>query len=366
MKRTRIFLVPPFVFALTAILTWFAGAPAGHPPNPDRTIAPGPHARAAAAAASGGLAEALLQLERNILPHNPAPPRGEIHDAEGMEKALRLDERTRWTFGGGMAQGTYAIAWADEAPEAMFAWLIRKKSDPSQFAQILFESWAAKNMKAALAAVPGISDPWTRGQALFSCLEILATRDPDRARELLAQNLSLFATDGATPSFYGFETATTTIALLQSLPPGKERTRLLAGCLSDDDFKGTAQTVWKQAADSQRREWLDAGFSPSFTVADSFEGLGDLMRERAESSGDCAAAEKFLENHGEAWARRDLAAALDWALSRLKGRRRVETLEKFFQAAVGQDRESALRVLQAMPEGCLKERAAGAIRRCSR
>jgi hypothetical protein len=161
MKRTRMVLVPPFVFALTVVLTWFAGAPAGHPLDPEGTIPRGPRTRVAAAVDSGGLADALLQLERNILPHNPAPPCGEIHDAEGMEKAL-------------------------------------------------------------------------------------------------------------------------------------------------------------------------------------------------------------LENHGEAWARRDLTAALDWALARLKGLRRVECLEKFFQVAVSQDREAALRVWQAMPEGCLKERAAEAIRRCSR
>lgn len=362
MKRTRIFLVPPLVFALAALLTWLAGTPAAPPAASENPTARSPRTRAATAVDSLSLAGALLDLERNILPHNPAPPRKEPHDAKGMDEALRSDETTRWFPGGGLAAVIYASEWAEEAPEVMFAWLVQKTDDQACPAWLLFDEWASKDMEAALAAVERIPVPKTKSQALMTTLEMLATRDPGRARELLLRNLGLLAADGAIPDSYGSETAETTLALLQSLPSGRERTRLLANFLTNHSNDNTARAAWKQASDSERREWLDAGFSPPGS-ADDYNGLGDLMRERAESSGDPAAVSEFLEHHGRAWARRDLAGALEWALPRLKGKLRVECQQSFFRAAADEDPETARRVLREMPPGHIKERLERIIQR---
>jgi hypothetical protein len=150
--------------------------------------------------------------------------------------------------------------------------------------------------------------------------------------------------------------------MLLSLPPGEERTHLLAGLLDRLD-PPDAHALWKQASKSERREWVDAGFAPFMTRAPSFKGLDDLMRERVETSGDPAAAGKFIDSHGESWAKRDLAAALDWAQAHLKGKRRVECREKFFQVGIIQDFDATLRIWQNLPEGYLKVSAAEAIQR---
>jgi hypothetical protein len=86
--------------------------------------------------------------------------------------------------------------WAKESPEAMFAWLVSQNDKRSFYSYILFESWAGKDMTAALAVVFKIPNLKLRRQALMTSLEILCQSDPACARELWTQNLSLFPPDG--------------------------------------------------------------------------------------------------------------------------------------------------------------------------
>jgi hypothetical protein len=362
MKRTCIILAPPLVFVLTAVLAWLTGLPGENPPEPGNAIARSPRQRAAAGVDAGGVSAVLLQLESKILSHAPASLTDEIHHAKGMEDALFSDESSGSFPGGGMGAITYSMAWAKESPEAMFAWLVSQNDKRSFYSYILFRSWAEKDMTAALAAVFKIPNLKLRRQALMSSLEILCQSDPARARELMTQNLGLFPPNGDWLVFNGYEKGKATSELLLSLPPGEERTHLLAGLLDRMD-PPDAQALWEQASEAERREWVDAGFAPFMTRASSFEGLDDLMRERAESSGDPAAVEKFISSHGESWAKRDLAAALDWAQTHLKGKRRGECREKFFQVGIVQDFDATLRIWQNLPEGYLKVSAAEAIQR---
>lgn len=364
MKRACIILAPPLVFMLTAVLAWFTGMPAENTPDSGNASARSPRPRAAAVVDAGGVSSVLLELESKILSHAPASLTSVIHHAKGMEDALFSDEGSRSFPGGGMSAVTYAMDWAKESPETMFAWLVSQNDKRSFYAYILFGNWAERDMTAALAAVFKIPNLKLRRQALMTSLEILCQSDPARARDLLAQNLGLFPPDGGWLSFNGYQKGKATCDMLLSLPPGEERTHLVAGLLNHLD-PADAQAVWQQASEAQRREWVDAGFAPFINSAPSFEGLDVLMRERAESSGDPAAVAKFIDSHGEAWAKRDLAAALDWAQAHLKGKRRVECREKFFQVGIVQDFDATLRVWQNLPEGFLKVSAAEAIQRAA-
>ncbi len=370
MKRTYLLLAPPLVFALAAVLAFLNGAPADPARAAGNQVRLSPRQREAVAMPADGVAASLLQLEHQILRNPPAPP-SESHDAEGMEKALADDDLSAGSTSGGMAAIVYAWNWPEEAPEAMLAWLIHQGGSSKQQrmapASILFRTWAATDMPAALAAVARIPNSELRAQALASAVEILCKTDPGRARELMQKNLGLFASSKVTSVFRSYETGETTCDLLLSLPPSAERTNLLAGLLNgmaghrmaDEDSKALA--VWKSAPDTLRRELVAAGFEVDREPSESFEGLEDLLREQAETSGNPEVAESFMRSHGPAWAKRDLAGALAWAQARLKGKNRVERSASLFKAAASQDFDTAVRVWQTLPAGSLKTRAAEAI-----
>lgn len=368
MKRTCIILVPPLVFALAAILARLTGTPAENTIISENNFSRSSRQRKTVAVNSGELPATLAEFEHQIL-HHPAPP-VEIHDAEGMEAVLDRDDRSSGSCGSGMASITYSMKWAEEAPEAMFAWLIDKggsSRDRKLFpAYILFSSWAEKDMEAALSAVSRILNRTLRQQALVSSLEILCRSDPGRGRELMMHDLSLFASDGQCPIFNSSETGKITCEMLLSLPPGKERTQLLAKLLTDmargnEELAGQANEVWQRAPADLRLELAAAGFTNGTDNATSFDGLAELMRENAESSGIPATAEKFIDAHGVDWAKRDLAGALGWAQTYLKGRSRAERSAGLFEFAAAQDFDAALGIWRTLPEGFLKIRAAEAI-----
>lgn len=370
MNRTRMILTPPLAFALAAILAWLTGRPVEDASASENHVVRSPRQREAAMVDAGDPSVVLAELENRILDH-PDPP-GEIHDAEGMDAALDLDDRTSMFPGGGMSTISYAIDWAEEAPEELFAWLVHQSG--SSFhrglhpCDILFRAWAEKDMEAALAAVLTIPNRDLRQQALISSLEVLCKSDPDRARGLMMQNLGIFPPDGKIPIFSLFETGDVMCDMLISLPPSGERTHLLANVLRtmagrNHELALQAQAVWQQSPEDLRRELVAAGFKAEEDLSLSFAGLEELLRERAETAGDPACAERFMESQGPTWARRDLAGALDWAQAHLKGKNRVERSAELFKAAAGQDLDTALRIWQTLPDSFLKTSAAEAISR---
>ena len=68
-----------------------------------------------------------------------------------------------------------------------------------------------------------------------------------------------------------------------------------------------------------------------------------------------------MEVHGPAWAKRNLAGALDWAQAHLKGKSRIEHSARLFEPAASWDFDTALRIWQTLPDSFFKVRAAGAI-----
>ena len=233
MNRKLTFLTPPLAFAMAMALAWFTAAPAGtETPTANQRLH---RDRPSAGNASGSvdLPATLLQLEREIL-HHPAPL-VEVHDAIGMEAALDSALASSFVPGGGMAGIEYALDWAREAPDAMFDWLVDGGSSSDRrlhYAHMLFGTWAESDLESALAATSRIPDPQLRRQAMLTSIQALATSDPDRARELLIRNLSLFKPDSQHLFFDTYHKGKSTCDLLISLPPGEERTHLLAKLLT--------------------------------------------------------------------------------------------------------------------------------------
>jgi len=336
MKRLSIILAPPLVFTLTAMLAWFTGSTAEKKSEGKRPAVRSHSQRTGARADVSGLPGALLRMERRISSHNPAPPTGEIHSARGMNK---LTGEAGMVFcGSGMEMISYAGDWAEEAPEEMFDWLAGQNQKSFSEAYILFSTWANSNTEAALTASLKIPNPKLRAQALMSTLEVLCQSNPAQAEELLRQNLDLFPAGSYVPIFVSGEAFSATWDLMLSLPPSKNRTHLQSSLLDENQ----GQSVWANASENERREWVDAGFSPYRPEPESFPGLEDLIRERAENASDSDVATRFIQNYGDAWAERDLVAALGWAQAHLKGEQRVKSRESLFQTGIRKDFDTTL------------------------
>lgn len=363
MKRACIILAPPLVFALTAALAWLVRSPAEKVHAPESTQV-----------SNVGQSETeehdtaiLNQLEYKIV-HYPAQA-AKICDAKGMEAALESDILTSCTPEGGLSAVQYSMRWAEKSPVGMFNWLIQKTaySEASKTfpVYLLFGSWAKKDMGAALSAVFKIPNRDLRQQALVTTFEVLCESDPTRARELMIQNLNLFPTDGRRPIF---NAAKPTCEILLSLPPSKERTNLLAMVLtdmSDYDAEKASQAVavWQQQPEDVRRDLVAAGFTCGKEFAEKFDGLEHLMREHAETSGDYASVERFIEAYGPVLAKRDFTSALSWTQAYLKGKTRVERRAELFEFAASKNFDATIAIWQTLPDSFLKARAAGAISR---
>ncbi|HEX2746698.1 MAG TPA: hypothetical protein VHM91_01770, partial [Verrucomicrobiales bacterium] len=202
-------------------------------------------------------------------------------------------------------------------------------------------------------------------------------------RGLIAQHAGLLATapDGVL-KYAGDDQGPADVEFLTTLPPGPARGKLLANLLADsaqadtvwDPYKtgaaNHAAAFWNNAPEELRRELVQGGFSLSY--AQSYEdhskgqniplkGAEDLLRERAEATGEFFDLLNFVEGPAEEWARRDLEAAFAWTQAHLKGETRLEYSSELFRSTAASDFDHAVEVWRSLPDGVLKARAAGAL-----
>jgi len=373
MNRTCIIVAPPLAFILAAVSAWLVGPPSHNETGAGFSVSLHPRQHATDGFDSVSSSAVLQQLEHEVFFH-PVPVM-QTHDAQGMDAAIESDDRSPSFPGSGGNMVGYAMKWAAQAPEEMFAWLVRKNGSSFQRelfpTYLLFGEWAKNNMEAALAAVDRIPDRRIKAQALFTSLESLCQNDPERARRLMIQNLDLFTSGDPSPITKCYETGKPMCDLLLSLPAGGERTSLLAKLLRDmagwnAETQTQAQAVWERSPEPLRQELVAAGFVNERYGVDkdklpSFDGLADLLKQRAEASGDPAAVRTFLDTQGPAWAKTDLSAALEWTQDHLKGKNRVERGAELFGYAAAGDFDPTLDLWHSLPDGYLKIRAAGAI-----
>jgi hypothetical protein len=257
-----------------------------------------------------------------------------------------------------MAGIEYAFDWARDEPEKMFAWLREKDKCFASEARILFDRWAEADVEAALAGTVQIPDSTLRAQALLRTLEHLAQSNPGRARQLLAENSGLFTAENAKSISFDYDSPISSWQLVQSLPPGAERTRLEIHYLNDTSDE-TAAGIWNLASEAQQREWVDAGFSPY--LGDRFAGLGQLRRTRAETTRNAEDVKTFLDAHGAEWASQDLAAASTWALDHCKGIAKEDSVFSLYKAALRENPVHTIEVWRQLPESYLKKNLAKAM-----
>ena len=370
MKRFFIIATPPLAFALAAMIAVSGGQAEDLRSSKDHRVHKSAIFRETIAVSDDPIV-GLGEFEEEFV--NFRSPAKERMDAERMEIVLAM-ERARQGFvacGGGFEDFSLSLRWAEENPAEMFAWLIHEGGSSGRerlsYANMLFENWAATNLPAALKALPRITDDRVRAQALLSTIGVICNSDPGRAKELLVQNLELLS---QAPVIYGLGSARKAMCdQLLSLPPGKDRDRLLAQMLKDmtafssnspDEVQG-ARAIWEQLAPDFRRDLVARGFANSQYADVSLDGLDVLMREKAEETDDPSAPDQFIELQGKAWVKRDLTGALDWTLAHVKGKSRIERGAGLFEYAASQDLDNALRVWQELPEGILKDRAAEAL-----
>jgi hypothetical protein len=233
--------------------------------------------------------------------------------------------------------------------------------------RLLFEAWAKIDLETALATAPRLSAPETRGQALFSALQALWRIDPARARAVFNQYAGVFSETEEYRSSARGETAVKDLEFLKTLPPGPARGTLLVSVMGNFipiDDHSPAVSFWQAAPESLKRELLAAGFLDfggtghfSAVRVSLFPEAEALLRTRAESTGDGRDAASFLDKFAEAWAGRDLPAALKWTQENMPGMQGAKRAAGLFRCAAATNFDLALRTWQSLPDGMLKGKA---------
>ncbi len=350
MKRFLRIAALPLVFAVAALLARHQSS-TGHPvASTEKPRMPGTRPQMEKPANPGDTTAILLAMEARMLaPNPPLPHKG--YGGEAMDRVLvPYGPSTR-------VEIESAMDWARNEPEKMFACLLGKDKRFVSQASILFESWAESNVEAALAGALQIPDSTLRAQALLSTLESLAGTNPERARRLLLENSGLYTPDIVGDIRFGYPSPESSWELVQSLPPGVERTRLEVLCLNYCEDEAAA-ALWNQATETQHSEWLSAGFSPYPGASEAFNGLGEIMRTRAETTGNAADAQEFIRVHGSEWAAEDFEDATKWTMTYSKGETKRDSLESFYRTAIQQDPARTIQVWKQLPEGYLKKNLA--------
>lgn len=370
------------LFGFFAALAWLTGTPPEDAAASQRIRALS--AQLSSSTRSPSTPDAVLaKLERELL--YGAEPVVEVFSGAELDRLVAVG-RDFFHHDGDPAF-SYAWDWARAAPAEMCAWLNRRELVPGifgrdqgeRFASFLFERWAEHDLEAALAAAIRLARPADRAQGLASVLQLLWRSDPDRARGIMLKNLDLLSKESPVSLNYDDDkTGPVDLDFLASLPPGKARGNILARVLksaaesSHSTSQANAVSFWKHAPDDLKHDLVAAGFSLRYAhsvieppvvegTTPVFLGMEDLLRETAETTGDPGTARDLIINHGQAWAARDLDAALDWSQSHLKGRDRLQLSAGLFRSAARSDFEHAVLTWQSLPAGILKARAAGAL-----
>jgi hypothetical protein len=358
----------PALFLSAPLLAFFAALLAGLVPPHDPAASP-VHSKSAPA----DIEPVLAEMERRVVRFHSA--QSEVCDADGLEIRL-LNDLQNSQSGDGLEALNYSRRWASANPAEMFEWFIRQELVPSKqrksYVAWLFSEWAKQDMNAALAAMPRMKQAESRAQALVSTLEKLCEKDPVRARELLLQNVDSLEVLKSV-EFYEFEPGQARTDLVLALPPGRLRSMLMAenirclmyrgiGCGGDNSSyyaKAAIGTrLWKQLSNEERRGLVDAGLRLSEFDEIQLDGLEDLIKQHAESSSDPRQAWLFIDQYGVSWAKRDVGAAVSWAMAHLQGEERMEWGHILLTFAAEKDFDAAINVWRSLPEKTMREEAA--------
>jgi hypothetical protein len=315
-------------------------------------------------------AEALRRIERRLL---------ETLDTGATSFS---GERLRFLCANGPADeaNSYAWRWARRDPAGMFAWFqeneptfrLPRRPEPGSegFVDDVFTGWARRDADAALDAALALPKDWQRPVALGRVVSELRILDPRRAVEIAAQHFELLTSpddpDVLADSRFTFEENR---AFFQEMPAGEARAKLLARSLNL--LEGAeARQVWQSAAEELRNELVLGGFAPQgpqskswdpfgpSMLADGFDGIETLLREKVESSGKSWEIDRFFSLCGPGWAKRDLPEAFAWVQTHLRGEGQVYRAAELFRSAAEADFDAARAFWETLPPLTLRVRAA--------
>ncbi|HEX2747641.1 MAG TPA: hypothetical protein VHM91_06565 [Verrucomicrobiales bacterium] len=296
----------------------------------------------------------LTQLERRVTGDSDRPP--------GSRSGRELEQLfATHASGADDAILEYVQEWLREDREAASSWL-RSHEDE---AGAVIEVWAAADPDAALAAAARFKDPEDRSSVFMTAFRVAWRKDAARALALYQQNCPLVDPEkGYRPPYLStLEKGEEEFAFLQSLPPGRERDRMLQNLWEHVWTEGgdTAWTsaYWKSQPEPVRQKLLAKLVIKSIVPGDRSDlpGAEETLRSRAESTGNQAEARGFVLAFGDAWAARDFPAALSWTREHVQGREGLEAACDLFRKALTRDFEATVTEWQALPNGVLKRKA---------
>jgi hypothetical protein len=299
----------------------------------------------------------LTQLERRVTGDSDRPP--------GSRSGRELEQLfATHASGADDAILEYVQEWLREDREAASSWLRSHEDEAGS----VIEVWAAADPDAALAAAARFKDPEDRPDAFMTAFRVAWQKDAARALALYQENRSLVDPEkGYHVSYFSTpEKVEKEFAFLQSLPPGKERDHMFQ-TLWEYVWNGGGDTVgtfayWKSLPEPARQELL-----AKMTVRDlQFDlprylsvlpGSVEVMRTRAETTGNPREARAFVHTFGDAWATRDFPAALLWAREHVQGYEGLNAICDLFRRALARDFKATVSEWQALPNGVLKRKA---------
>lgn len=304
----------------------------------------------------------------------------EVYTGERLLELLLMNDRAG-DIPGPPEYYNYARRWATKDPQGMYEWLRRKSSSsfPSTDVWIglmkrMLPIWATQDAGAAVAAALGCPRGQDRADALAAILDVLWKTDPARAAEIAAEHVAVLASDRTGNLSASGKDFAEKWSFLCKLPVGKNRAAILTRYFDSVTRNpgGDAERLWREAPVEIRFELVAGGFNPteagfirslsgSGGKAPVFDGFSDLMRQRAETSGDQLTAARYITAFGKELAEHDPAAAVAWARTYLRGEGQVRHTAQLFTYAATHDFDAALRTWQTLPDGIIRARAAGRI-----
>jgi len=352
----RVFILSPLIFfLLSAALAWLLGKDDGG--TFAKGIDPRESPRHAAARQQADPIETVLaRMENRIFTPAAKPTTWEACNAKDMENLLGMLGSSHWSWMS-MHAMEYAEQWAEQAPEEMLAWVLRRNETRIMpCVRRLFGTWAKNDLKAAVSAWEKIPNLELRGQALVGVLPALHAADPERAQSLLLDHLGLFA-GGDLPVLswpVDADRVAGCVELLDAIPESRERTRLRAGLLRSVDDAKSRRACWEGIPETERRGIIAIN-GMWHSGWEHLEGYVALAREHAEESGNLQLVNQFVNQCGARWAECDLEGALAWLDAHGKGRNQAHFRQKLMRAAAAADLDNTIRVWREYPDGYRKK-----------
>ncbi|MES2709094.1 MAG: hypothetical protein V4726_21035 [Verrucomicrobiota bacterium] len=263
--------------------------------------------------------------------------------------------------------------WADQDPAGMWKWLEgggRKSLESLDVSNIVLGSWFRADATAAMAAFRS-ADPQIRSRAAGGLLYGITSTDEGMRAKLLPYLDEIVAADSSGIGMTGKEAET--MAMLGKLPPGTGRDTLLQSTAQnwmENDWK--AASAWAAGLTEPLKSKVMAGMITKALNPGSRRYYNPDQKSGSHAEPECfewakqwfstEASVDFRRKMGPQFvntlAEKDPAAALEWAQDHLAARPLTQAIGKVLEQQAKKDPASARTLVEELPPGGVKQRAA--------